>query len=172
MAQILTQPQAAALMGITPRRLRQKDKEDNPPPKDANGQYPAEQFGKWLDARAMSRVKFGADGEAFDYETERARLTKNQADEKELQVSQLRGDLIPSDVVLEEWTDMLGSMRARLLALPPRLANKAIAATGLREIENFARVEVYAALDELANVDTRDQGESAPDNCATAPTYS
>ncbi len=89
--------------------------------------------------------------EAGSYEEERTRLTKAQADHEELKVSEYRGDLIPSGVVSQLWGDMVGAMRARLLALPPRLASKAIAATGLREIEDFARTEVYAALTELAD---------------------
>lgn len=46
--QRLSQGQAAALAGITARRLRQMDAEPNPPPKDRNGQYPAAEFARWL----------------------------------------------------------------------------------------------------------------------------
>lgn len=44
----LSQGQAAALAGITARRLRQMDAEPNPPPKDRNGQYPCAEFSAWL----------------------------------------------------------------------------------------------------------------------------
>lgn len=44
----LSQGQAAALAGITARRLRQLDAEPNPPPKDRNGQYPCAEFSAWL----------------------------------------------------------------------------------------------------------------------------
>lgn len=46
--QTLSQGQAAALAGITARRLRQLDAEKNPPPKNRAGRYPAAEFSRWL----------------------------------------------------------------------------------------------------------------------------
>ena len=46
--QYLSQGQAAAMAGITARRLRQMDSEKNPPPKNKAGQYPCDAFAIWL----------------------------------------------------------------------------------------------------------------------------
>lgn len=44
----LSQSQAAALAGVTTRRLRQMAHEPNPPAQDAAGRYPAAAFSRWL----------------------------------------------------------------------------------------------------------------------------
>lgn len=46
----LSQAQAAAMAGITTRRLRQMAHEKNPPPQTPNGRYPCESFSAWLKA--------------------------------------------------------------------------------------------------------------------------
>lgn len=83
--------------------------------------------------------------------TQRARLTFHQANVEELREAELRGDLLNANEVKRVWAESIMSTRAKLLALPARLANKAIAATSVREIENFVRQEIHAALEELAN---------------------
>ncbi len=139
----------AKLFNLTERRVQQLAKE-GVIPKAERGKYDlvgaTRGYIKYLQDRAL-----GQHAAPTDLQAEKLRLTAATADEKELQVAQLRGDLIPAHVVSNLWGDMVGAMRARLLALPPRLASKAIAATGLREIEDFARTEVYAALTELAD---------------------
>ena len=49
-AETLSQAQAAALAGVTTRRLRQMAHEPNPPAQDAAGRYPAAAFSRWLAA--------------------------------------------------------------------------------------------------------------------------
>jgi len=49
-AETLSQAQAAALAGVTTRRLRQMAHEPNPPTQDAAGRYPAAAFSRWLAA--------------------------------------------------------------------------------------------------------------------------
>ena len=142
MLKALTQPQAAALRGITSRRLRQLDTEDNPPPKTESGQYDPEEFGKWLVSSAVNTE--------YDYQEERARLTHHLADKTELESQTLRGNLIPSEEVTRAWGDMVTKFRSKILALPGKLSTKAMAATSLREVEDFARDEIYNALAELA----------------------
>lgn len=44
----LSQSQAAALAGVTTRRLRQMTHEKNPPPQMQSGRYPAGEFARWL----------------------------------------------------------------------------------------------------------------------------
>ena len=43
------------------------------------------------------------DGQVLDYQVERARLTKSQADHEELKVREKEGSLIPAEEVEEAW---------------------------------------------------------------------
>ena len=151
MTQLLTQEQAAALINVGARRLRQIEAEDGMPVGKSGTKYDPAQFGKWLEARWRSKQKVGEDGEYYDYDVEKARLTKNQADEKGLQVAQLRGDLIPREVVLATWQAYSANVRAKLLSLPTKAAHAAIAATELHEIEEVLKAQVYEALGELTS---------------------
>lgn len=146
----LTQGQVAGLAGITTRTLQNKFNDGKGPPREANGNISVDSAREWL------MVQWGAkaDGEPggaemYDYQEERARLTKHQADEKELLVAELQGDMVRVSVVEKEWTEAIMSMRAKLLALPVRLASKAVGMDSIREIEDYVREEIYAALFEV-----------------------
>jgi hypothetical protein len=145
----INQKQAAALLGITDRRLRQIGKEDNPPVRDAEGQYPCAEFGAWMRADWRRGVGFTDDGTAYDFDAERARLTHHEANIKAMDEERKRGDLIPADEVKQAWGDMVAAARSKLLAIPSRLA-PVCAMKPPAEIEAEARKLVHEALNELS----------------------
>lgn len=53
-----------------------------------------------------------------EYEIERTRLTKNQADFKALEVKQLEGELMPVDIVVDTWQALIAAARVRILSIP------------------------------------------------------
>jgi len=142
-SETITFKQAAALRGVTVRRLQQIEKEDNPPTRLVDTSFDATKFGGWLISQTSA--------EGFDYNEERARLTKFQADEKQLQVRVLEGDLVPSDQVVEMLETVISNARAKLLNLPVKAAQVALAATDLKEIEREIKELVYEALSELSD---------------------
>lgn len=83
-------------------------------------------------------------------EAERTRLYTLQADHEELRIAEKVGKLIPAEMVEEKWTEIVGAARAKLLALPTKIAQVALAARSLREIEEKVRIEVTAALENLS----------------------
>lgn len=143
----LTQIQAAALRGVTTRRLRQLDSEDNPPPKLSDGGYDPQAYGKWL------RRHWSVPEGEHDYETERARLTHHQANKTALEEQVLAGHLLTAEEVEAAWTAMIGAFRARMLGVPGRAAQSVIATTDISEAEQIIRALVYEALSELADYD-------------------
>lgn len=80
---------------------------------------------------------------------ERKRLISGQADKIELEVAELDHSLIPVEAVEQAWVDHVMSARAVLLSLPSKLGPTVMGATTLREVEEFARDEIYRALDAL-----------------------
>lgn len=145
----ITQAQAAAILGVSTRRIRQRSQEDNPPPQDETGQYPCESFGKWLHQDFRRGLGIAEDGTVYDYDMERARLTHHQANSAALDEQTKQGKLIPADLVRITWSDLVASARAKLLALPSRLAS-ACSGKDAEAIEGEARGIVTEALAELA----------------------
>ena len=81
---------------------------------------------------------------------ERTALAKAQRIKIEIETDTMRQRLIPADVVEQTWSGMTTAARARLLALPYRLAVDAIAADGVfARIESAAHELIREALEEL-----------------------
>ncbi len=147
----INQRQAAALMDLTPRRMRQLDSEtDDPPPRDQAGLYPCEDFGRWMRDQWRKSVGFAEDGTAYDYDQEKARLTHHQANAAAQEDQRKRGELIPAVDVQQYWCDIVSNARSRLLSLPSRIAG-VCAGKPQAELEIEARSIVYEVLAELAS---------------------
>lgn len=101
---------------------------------------------------ALAAIYMGGDdgSDALDHTHESARLKHAQADEKELQVLEQRGELIPAGLVEMRWSDMAMAMRAKMLALPTTVAQQ-VAMRPAKEIESIAKSLVNQALAELSN---------------------
>lgn len=155
----LSQPQVAAIFGVGIRRFQQIEKQvggltrayaKNGRP----GGYMVREFGIWLRKQYAAEMGVTDSGEIYDDKIERARLTHHQANNEALKEAVNRRELIPASEVIEAWAEMVGSMRARLLALPGRLANRAMSFESVREAEDYAREEVYSALEQLGDAGT------------------
>tara|TARA_A200000159_G_scaffold28888_1_gene25530 strand:- start:952 stop:1452 length:501 start_codon:yes stop_codon:yes gene_type:complete len=85
-----------------------------------------------------------------DIAEEKTRLTKAQADKAELEVSELEGQLIPAQLVQDTWTNFVANARAKLLALPSKIAHQVIALDKYAEAELLIKENVHDALSELA----------------------
>lgn len=138
--------QFAALLGVSPRRVWQMLKEDNPPPQDQETRhFPAKEAGQWMRERVAAEY-----GQAHNLEHERARLTHHQANLAAMDEDVKRGELIPADVVKDRWCTLAANVRAKLLNLPGRGAVAVAGLSTVQEIEKELRTLVYEALRELA----------------------
>ena len=96
--------------------------------------------------REIAAGRGSEDGE-YDLTAERARLAKWQADEKELDVAVKRGELIPSDEVIQTWARLVVSAKASLLALSDRLQQMMTLSNDQRDAVDK---EVRAVLEKLS----------------------
>ena len=95
----------------------------------------------------------------IDLMRERAMLARSQRQKIDLEIGVMQRDLIPASTVEATWSGMTTAARARLLALPYRLAVDAIAADGVfARIESAAHELVREALEELHAYDPADYG--------------
>ena len=112
----MTQAQVASILDVTARRVRQMHQEGKGPPQNADGQYDEGDFGRWLRGQAADLSG------GYNYEAERARLTHEQANKVSLEVAELRGELVRASEVGPYWSDMVASMRGKLVGIPSRLS--------------------------------------------------
>lgn len=137
----------AYLLDISPRRLLQLADE---------GVVKPLKRGSWdLVATLHGYLRYLRDGQkgpsdSHDARRERARLLKAQADRAELETDILRAETIPAEVVKDVWSQIIGAVRARLLALPNRLAVNHAALVDYPTTERLTRALVDEALNELA----------------------
>ena len=83
-------------------------------------------------------------------ETDKRRFVKAKADQAEMQVDKLRGELWRKEVVMHVFGDQLTNCRARLLAIPTRAAPQLVGCNSVAEIAEKIQTEVHAALQELS----------------------
>ena len=97
---------------------------------------------RWLDTRS---------GGELDYTQERAKLTRLQAEKVTLELEQQRGKLLPLEMVILAWQGQVANARAKLLALPPKVASQVLGMESYVEVEHAIREIIYEALDNLAS---------------------
>lgn len=132
----LTQKQLAELFSVTPRSIRDWHSEGLPRLEDGN--YDGSACVAWYTDR---------DGEFAD---QRQRLAAAQAEKAEAENAVRRSELADTAVVAAAWIEMIASARAKLLSLPTKLGPQLANVADVGAIAALIRVEVYAALAELA----------------------
>ena len=134
----------------------------------------------WLCLEDMVAWRIDRAESTSSLDTARIRLTKAQADKTELEVAELRGDLISTPKALIQVEAMVGAMRAKLLSLPVKAAAKvAKTPADLAAAQEAIRTEVYEALDEIASdrfqdeiqkrIDRRRAGSQGPTEADDQP---
>jgi len=89
----------------------------------------------------------------LDLSQERAKLTKLQAEKATLELEQQCGTLLPLEMVIVAWQGQIANAKARLLALPPKVASQVLGMESYVEVEHVIKDIIYEALDELAGDD-------------------
>jgi phage terminase Nu1 subunit (DNA packaging protein) len=146
----LQRDQTAALTGISIQRLAALMRDGAGPPQDVDGQFPVPTFRDWLVERF--RDEFGPDDE-----TQEGRLTRARAEKAELEVQEMRGELVRIVDVTASWEALCAAMRARLLVLAPTVA-PLVVSKPLAETQAVIQQHVYEALLELAGAEPATRG--------------
>ena len=91
----------------------------------------------------------GVDNEDLDLTTERARLTKAQADKTELQLEIDKSEVLTIIDVERNWTNITQAIRAKLLSMPTTMAVE-LANLSRPEIKHILEKHIFNILDELS----------------------
>lgn len=119
----------ASALNLSEQRVQQLVKEGMP--RESRGQYDAVKCMLWyirylqhaLEKRAVPTQDGGFVGER----EERIRLLRADADLREMELAKERGQLIALSDVEREMTDLVLITKARIMAMPPRLAPELVA---------------------------------------------
>ena len=87
----------------------------------------------------------------LDLTQERAKLTKKQAEKTELQIGEIKGQLIDIESVKESWAKQITACRAKLLSIPTKVTPLVIVAKDQNEVKAILKAQVHEALSELVN---------------------
>lgn len=160
----LNKAQLAYLLGLSERQVGRLQKEGMPVEVVQEGRHGWQVDGRaviaWFVRRQVMKEipAAGDDGEAVSYSAERLRLTKEQANEKEIANEIARGQLIRADHVRDYAMESAALLAANLDGMGSRLANElagiedaATCRSIVRTETNRIRSAFAASLDKLAD---------------------
>lgn len=110
----LTQQEAATLLSVTARSLRDWENAAEGVPRNTDGTYPGPALFAWYLARQA--------GDALDALKERARKDREHADKLALENAETRGDVARISVMEEEVGSLLSDHRTNMLGFPSKAA--------------------------------------------------
>ena len=114
----------AQALNLTPQRVQQLANEGLP--KEDRGKYDLGKCMLWyiryLQAALEKKAVPMADGGYVGEREERVRLLRAEADLKEIELAKERGQLVAIQDVEKEMTDLVLTSKARIMAIPPRVA--------------------------------------------------
>jgi len=105
---------------------------------------------KYVNRLRNKTEKIDSDGNVIDFHTEKARLTKMQADKAEMEVQELAGELVRVSDVLLEWQNILADVKGKLLSIPSKLATLVTDIDNPGEAQELIETYIREALQELA----------------------
>jgi phage terminase Nu1 subunit (DNA packaging protein) len=98
-----------------------------------------------------SRKTENVDGTSSSVEEERKRLLREQADSAAMANAVMRGELVEIQTVEKRVTDMLVNLKARIQAVPSRIAPKVVGETNRVLIQGTISKEINQALSDLGD---------------------
>jgi phage terminase Nu1 subunit (DNA packaging protein) len=140
----------ASTLNVTVRRVQQLA-EEGVVIKDARGKYRAiesiQRYIRYLQERE------GLNQEGIDFNREKALHEKTKRELAELDLAVRKGELHRGEDVRMVMTDMLTAFRAKILAIPTKLAPQLVGKADLAQITSIITAELHEALKELSDYD-------------------
>lgn len=107
---------------------------------------------EYYDLRDVIRMRLQrAAPQTADLANERAALARSQRSKLDLETAELRGELVRAEAVEQRWSVLVAAARAKLLALPSRIAQRHAVPGKTAEMQMAIEAIVHEALNELAN---------------------
>ena len=165
----LNQKEAAILSNVDPATLARWATEENPPPRDPDGSYPAREFGMWMMKHQTQKRGPGtgdprpyapqtmlkmpdpsAPGRSTDKNEVEIRLKEAQSVKIEMANAVMAGTLIPIEEIEPALAEMVVTVKNRLLKLPVALAPLVLGDDDMYSIQQKLMDGVRDALSEVS----------------------
>jgi len=141
-----------AFIPITPRRYRQLAEEGHVP-KPEKGMV--DLLPALRDYIAYQHQRLQGSG-SLSLTDERTRLTKIQADRKEIELLRTKGELLPVQEAMAVWSAVIITMKTRLLGFPRKMAPVVYGCAKETEIQELLQREIDEICNELADPDLQE----------------
>jgi phage terminase Nu1 subunit (DNA packaging protein) len=152
---LVTRFQVAECLGADPTTVAKWERAGLPVAERGSGgrasKYALPAVIRWYVAH--ERAKYERETGTLNLDDERARQARAQTRKTELEIRRREGELVAVAEVTALWSELLGTLRATLLALPAALAAPLDATakdSGPRAVEALLRDRMTSALHELA----------------------
>lgn len=144
----------ADLFGLTTRRIRMLA-DEGVIQKTSRGRYNLQENIKSyiVYLKASQDLKEKTVDDELDPDKERALLTRRQREKLDLEIAAMRGQMHFSSDVERVMNDMLANFRAKLIAIPTKIAPVLIARNDISEIQQLLQKEFFEVLQELSCYD-------------------
>ena len=141
----------ADLFGLTDRRIRMLA-DEGVIKKTGRGRYNLQENIKSyiVYLKANQNLKEKNNDDELDPDIERALLTRRQREKLDLEIAAMRGEMHYSKDVERVMNDMLANFRAKIIAMPTKVAPLLIARNDISEIQELLQREFFEALQELS----------------------
>ncbi|WP_316203349.1 hypothetical protein [Bradyrhizobium sp. SZCCHNS3051] len=144
----VTAAELARLLGIA-RGTVSNLASDGVLPRDGRGTFdPSKAVQAYIRHKVTSAT--AGDENVASLTAERSRLARLKADRAEIEARTMAGELVPAADIEAAWLKVVGVVRARILAIPTKLATRIIGLKTPAEAEALLRKEVHAALAEVS----------------------
>lgn len=161
---VVVNTQAVAKMfGVTDRRVRQFV-EEGVISRVGHGRFDlVDTVSRYIAHLRLSNDKLDENDITESLEYEKYLHEKARREKAEIELSHIKGNMHSSSEVEKVMNNMLASFRAKMLALPTKVAPSLIARDDISQIEQMIETQIHEALFELADYDPRLFAESEED---------
>ena len=151
--QTVTGSELATLLGLSDRRVQQLVKENVIRKAKRNTFILIDAIQDYVNYQAGKNLGNYSKGE--NYQEEKARLTKLQADKADLEVESMSANLVPADDVSRHWYQIITDCKNRLLTVPSKAAPIVAAETEAGMVQDIIDDLMREALEELTEYEAK-----------------
>lgn len=154
----VTIQEIAQFLTISERRVQQLTK-TGAIPKSSHGKYElvaaTQGYINYLQERTVKRASTSG-----DYNTEKARLVKLQADKAELELEVMNKNLVPVEQVYSAWTSMLTDIKTKMLTIPAMISPVVAVEDVPGVVQDIIDQSIRDVLRDLSEYDTESDADS------------
>lgn len=167
MGKVVSLTDLCEILGVVPMTISRLEERGFPCIERGSGRNPSkydtQECIQWLIKHEMRKLTQTPDGQFLNYEEERARLTREQADKVAMENEQRRQRLVDSDDVGMHWGKIISNAKTRLLAIPTKAAPLVLGLKTMPQVRDQLERMIVEVLNELssANPIPRFEGDAS-----------